>query len=146
MNNPQSRRSLAPVVVGIAFTAAFLAFLGYIANQRRNAEERAPPRLVIELPRSGAVVDSPLVVRFSSRKPIERQQSGWGSGQFHLHARIGGVQHMPAIDEIRPVDGGYEWSLPGVRRGTSQLTLGWADRSHRELPDRSADTVTITIR
>jgi hypothetical protein len=40
----------------------------------------------------------------------------------------------------------YVWTIAAVRRGSTVITLGWADRQHRELRSLASDTVRTVIR
>jgi hypothetical protein len=145
-DNPQ-RRSIAPVVTGIFFTVALLAFIGYAASKRRAAEADTVPQITVLTPSSGAVVDSPLVVRFVTSHPISLQSGGWGYGRFHLHAWIDGVAHMPAAADIQPAgDSLYEWTFTSYTPTGGQLSLGWADQAHREWPSGSSAPIQIRIK
>jgi hypothetical protein len=146
MTADSHKRSFAPVVLGIGLTCAFLLLIGYAASKRRAMEPVALPQLKIVAPAAGDVVDSPLVVRFTSPHALALQPSGWGYEGFHLHAWINGVQHMPAAADIRQVDGEtYDWVLASVRNGGATISLGWADQAHRDRRQSSSDTISISI-
>jgi hypothetical protein len=146
MSPDPGRRTFAPVLLGIALTCAFLLLIGYAARKRRAMESQPLPRLTIIAPARGDVVDSPLVVRFTSPRPLVLQPSGWGYQKFHLHVWINGVQHMPAGADIRQVDGEtYDWMLASVRNGRATVYLGWADQAHRERRQSSSDTISFSI-
>jgi len=141
------RRSFAPVLLGIGLTCAFLLLIGYAASKRRALESAQLPRLTITAPAEGDVVDSPLVVHFTSARPIGLQPSGWGYEDFHLHAWINGVQYMPAAADIRQVDSDtYDWTLASIGNGGAQIYLGWSDQAHRERRQSSSDTISFEIR
>ena len=143
MTVPPSR-SLLPVFIGVGLTIVFLFGLGYLANQRRNAQP-ATPALRVLAP-GGAPVDSPLIVRFTSSRPLQLTANGWISGDWHLHARINDVEYMPAAAEISRADSSYVWTIPAVQRGPLTLKLGWADRRHRETSAGSSDVVRTILR
>jgi hypothetical protein len=133
------------VFIGIALTAVFLIALAWLAQQRRNAAPLARPIRMIS-PADQAVLDSPLVVRFTTSEPLALHPSGWGTDKLHLHARVGAVKHMPAAADITRTDSVFTWTLTAVPRGMHPLKLGWADRRHRELSAGATPTRTITIR
>lgn len=143
MSTPPTR-TLLPVFIGVGLTIVFLVGLGYLANQRRNAQP-ATPILRILAPTTAAV-DSPLVVHFTSSRPLELSANGWISGDWHLHARINDVEYMPAAAEIIRADSAYVWTIPAVGRGPLTLKLGWADRRHRETSAGSSDVVRTEIK
>ncbi|MGQ0561559.1 MAG: hypothetical protein ACT443_06765 [Gemmatimonadota bacterium] len=146
MSEPQ-RSNLLPVVIGIALTCVLLAGLAYAAKKRRDAARQPAPQLAVLQPEFGAAVDSPLVVRFASTRPLELRASGWGSASYHLHAWIDGVEHMPAATDIVALDSlRYQWTLAPVARGPVRLFLAWADQAHRPLRRGASDTVTAIIR
>lgn len=99
-------------------------------------------------PQGASVVDSPLVVRFTSTSIMERRPTGWGAQALHLHAWVNGGQLMPAAADVRPIDQRtYEWTMRQVTRGADQTVhLGWADASHRAISAGSSPEVTVTIR
>jgi hypothetical protein len=145
MNEPTPRRVL-PVVIGIAATMLFLLLLGYLV-QRRAREEATVPSLTVLAPSEQAFVDSPLVVRFRSTRPLGLTSAGWGTGQLHLHAWVNGVQIMPAAADIRSDQtGAYEWVVNQATRGRTQLWLGWADAAHRAITAGSSPSTSVTIR
>jgi hypothetical protein len=143
----ESRPSILPVVIGIALTCVMLAALGYAAS-RRNAVNRAgAPQLTIVAPAEGAAADSPLVIRFTSARPIELRESGWGHANFHLHAVVEHVEHMPAADDIVAVDSlEYQWTIAAAARGAAHFVLGWADQAHRPVLGGASDTMRVIIR
>ena len=145
MNDSVVKRIL-PVIIGMGLTIVLLAGLAYISHQRAQIEHLAAPALTIIDPQPDAQVDSPLVVHFTSAEPIELQPSGWGFANFHLHARVNGVEYMPAAAEIKQTADGYAWLLPYVARGPVEIRLGWADQVHRELSTGASDTVRATLR
>ena len=142
MTEPTVGQRLLPVFIGIALTVVFLVGLAWLAQSRRNAAPLALPIEVIG-PADGAVVDSPLVVRFRTRETLALHPTGWGTGRLHLHARVSNVEYMPAAAEIVPADSVFTWILPAVPRGRHTLKLGWADQRHRELSAGSSPTHTV---
>ncbi|HEX6558620.1 MAG TPA: hypothetical protein VF021_04140 [Longimicrobiales bacterium] len=144
MNGSQPR-SIVPVVIGIALTAALLLGL-VLVTSKRNAEENAVPSLTVLAPLPQSTTDSPLVVRFRSAQPLQLGTSGWGYQQLHLHAWLNDVQYMPAASDVRRLaDGSYQWSLPAVPRGPVTLRLGWADARHRPLAAGASQDITATL-
>lgn len=141
---PESRPSpIVPVAIGIVLTAALLIGLGYLASQRRNAPS-GPPSLTLLAPAHGQVVDSPLVLRFASTLPITATPNGWLAGQWHLHARVNGIEYMPAAADISAGDTAYAWVLNAVPRGSVSIQMGWADLRHREaVSSRTAEIHVI---
>lgn len=145
MTEPQPR-NLAPVVIGIALTCVLLVGLAYLANQRKAADAEPAPQLTILTPADGAALDSPLVIRFVSTRPLELKPSGWGYRSLHLHVWVDSIQLMPAASEIIADSSQYRWLLPGVSRGRKRLHLGWADQAHRPVTQGGSETVSATIR
>lgn len=146
MNERLPRRSFAPVLFGITLTAGLLLLIGYVASKRRTADAAGAPQLTITRPFKSDVVDSPLIVRFTSARHITLQPGGWGYERLHVHAQVNGVQHMPAAADIRPLNRvTFDWTLPAVRKGSVQLSLGWADRNHRELSHGGSDTIFFIL-
>lgn len=140
-------RRLLPLVIGMVLTGIFLAVLAYLANARNEVESRAIPQLSITAPGSGAVIDSPLVIRFTSPEEIQLQPTGWGYRRLHLHAWVNGVEIMPAAaDIVRTGPGSYSWTLAGTAPGEVRLLIGWADMSHRPITPGASDTVAVEIR
>lgn len=140
-------RKLLPIVVGMVLTGLLLATLAYLANARNEVESRAIPQLSITAPLSGAVIDSPLVIRFTSTEPIHLQPTGWGHRRLHLHAWVNGVEIMPAAADITvPEPGSYSWTLGATAPGVVRMYVGWADMSHRPITPGSSDTVNVQIR
>jgi hypothetical protein len=144
MNEATTARRLFPVFIGIGLTILFLIGLAYLADRRRNARPAVQSIDLLE-PASGAVVDSPLVARFVTAAPLVLSESGWGTEQLHLHARVDGVEYMPAAADIIREDSVFVWTLPAVTKGPHTLRIGWANLAHRELGTGAAE-VHITIR
>jgi hypothetical protein len=132
-------------MIGIALTAALLIGLGYLTSSRRSAAPRAQP-VEILAPADQATVDSPLVVLFVTREPLALHPTGWGTDDLHLHARVAGVEYMPAAAEIVQTDSVFRWTLPSVPRGSHTIQLGWADLRHRELSAGKSRQINVTIR
>lgn len=143
-HQPQGAK-LLPVVIGIGLTIVLLAGLAYISNMRRNAPTLAP-QLTIVTPRDNEAVDSPLVIRFTSERPIKLAHSGWAAANFHLHAHVNGVEHMPAARDIEEHNGEYRWTLSAVGRGPLHIRMGWADHAHRAVSSGATDTVRASLR
>jgi hypothetical protein len=142
---PPPRRSVFPVVIGVALTCAFLVLLAYL-GQRRGGQQRVVPLLTIVSPRTGAAVDSPLIVRFSASPDVSLLTTGWGFERLHLHAWIDSVAYMPAAGDIRAgEDATHTWTIVAARRGHRHVQLGWADAAHRELATGRSDTVEIVV-
>ncbi|HEY0672244.1 MAG TPA: hypothetical protein VGD27_08265 [Longimicrobiales bacterium] len=137
---------ILPVIIGIVLTGILLIGLGYIAKKRQSRELETIPQLTIVQPGPGEALDSPLVVRFASTRPIELKSTGWGTGTLHLHAHVNHVEHMPAAADITRADTLYLWQLPAVPRGPLILHLGWADQRHRALGTGASDSVRATLR
>jgi hypothetical protein len=144
MNEASTARRLFPVFIGIGLTILFLIGLAYLADRRRIAEPVIQSIDLLE-PASGAAVDSPLVVRFATTAPLALSDRGWGTRQLHLHARVDGVEHMPAPADIIREDSVFVWTLPVVRKGPHTLRIGWANLAHRELSTGAAE-VDFTLR
>ncbi len=145
MTERSTLNRLLPVIIGIALTVVLLFALGYLAQQRRHAAPLAQPvEIVAPVPQQ--VVDSPFVVRFKTTEPLALQPTGWGTERLHLHARVSGIEYMPAAAEITQTDSIFAWTLPAVPRGTHIVRIGWADLHHRELAAGRSPEFTITVR
>ena len=145
MSEAATAKRLLPVFIGVGLTVALLFGIGVVAERRRNAAPLAQP-IHLVAPRDGQSVDSPLVIRFSTAEPLELHPTGWGTAKLHLHARVGGVEHMPAADELTGAGSVFSWTMPAVPRGTHTVQLGWADLHHRELTAGRTAPFTITVR
>jgi hypothetical protein len=139
-------RSMRPVMIGVAMTVMFLILLGYLTQKRRQ-DLAAVPRLSITTPAPHTVVDTPLVIRFTSSPALQLQPTGWGYDRMHLHAWLNDQQYMPGATDIHVLDERtFEWILPTAVRGSATLRLRWADAMHRALPEGATEPVTIEIR
>lgn len=145
MSQPTTMQRLLPVFIGVFLTGVFLIALAWLADQRRNAAPGAPAIEVVS-PAPGAVVDSPLIVRFKTAAPVRLGAAGWGTDQLHLHARVSGIEHMPAAADIRQEGDAFVWTLTGVPPGRHEIRLGWADLAHRELRAGASPTIPLTVR
>ena len=136
---------LLPVIIGIVLTIILLSGLAYISNMRRNTPTSAP-QLTLVSPLESAALDSPLVLRFRSERPITLGHSGWASANYHLHASVNGVEYMPAARDVEARNGEYLWTIPTVPRGPLRIRLGWGDQAHRAVTSGATDTVSATLR
>jgi hypothetical protein len=141
---PQGAK-LLPVIIGIGLTIILLSALAYISNMRRNAPTSAP-QLTLVAPLNGNAVDSPLVLRFTSERPVKLGHTGWASANYHLHAHVNGIEHMPAARDIEEHAGIYVWTLPTVPRGPLHIRMGWADQAHRAVSRGATDTIHAALR
>jgi hypothetical protein len=142
----EPRRSIAPVVFGLVLTGAFLVAIGYAASQRRKAEAITAPQVMVLSPADGDVVPAPITVRFTSSRPLTPAVGGWGDGRYHIHAVINGREYMPAAADIEGTpDGSYIWRIAADAKGAATLSLVWADRAHRRLPDPTP-TISLQVR
>jgi hypothetical protein len=144
MKEVTTARRLFPVFIGVGLTILFLIALAYLADRRRNTQPVVESIDLIE-PAAGAVVDSPLVLRFATTAPLALTPSGWGTEELHLHARVDGVEYMPAAADIVRHGSAFVWTLPTVRRGSHTVRVGWANLAHRELSAGAAE-VQISVR
>jgi hypothetical protein len=144
VNEPQPVK-LLPVIIGIVLTIILLAGLAYISNMRRNIPTTAP-QLTIIAPAANAVVDSPLVIRFTSERTISMGHNGWAAGNYHLHADINGVEHMPAARDLEGAGEHYAWTIAAVPSGPVRIRLGWADMQHRAVVSGATDTVRAAVK
>ena len=145
MTEQSTAARMLPVFIGVGLTVLLLIGLGYLAERRRNAAPLAQPIRIIA-PAAGQAVDSPLVLRFTTSESLTLQPTGWGTERLHVHARVGGIEYMPAAADIVKQDSVFAWTLPAVPRGTHTVTLGWADLHHRELSAGRTPALTVTIR
>jgi hypothetical protein len=137
--------NLLPVIIGIVITIILLTGLAYISKMRQNVPTSAP-QLTLIAPLRNAVLDSPLVLRFTSARPISLGHSGWASANYHLHARVNGVEYMPAAADVEARNGEYLWTLPTVPRGPLRIRLGWGDQAHRAVTSGATDTIPAILR
>jgi hypothetical protein len=137
-------KPLLPVFIGVALTVVLLGVLGYLAQLRRNAEP-APPALTILSP-GATPADSPFTIRFESSQRLHLGTSGWASGQWHLHARVNGIEYMPAAAEVSDSGSIYRWEIPAIGRGRLSYSLGWADRAHRPVVHGRTPAIETVLR
>jgi hypothetical protein len=145
VNEPVTANRLLPVFIGVALTVALLIGIGVLAERRRNAAPLAQP-IDLVAPLDGHAVDSPLAIRFTTIEPLALHPTGWGTSRLHLHARVSGVEHMPAAQDLTLLGSVFTWTLPAVPRGTHTVQLGWADLHHRELVAWRTAPFTVTVR
>lgn len=139
-------RRILPVVIGIAITAVALILIATLAQMRRG-EEALVPELHIVAPGNDQVVDSPLIVRFQSERPLTQNSMGLGYQQLHLHAWINDAQKMAAAADMQQVaDDTYTWVLRDADRGVIAIRLGWADAAHRPISAGTSQTVSAVLR
>lgn len=137
-------QSIRPVIIGIGITIVLLAGLAYLASARRDAGSDVPALMIVS-PQPGAQTDSPLTVRFKTAAPLSLQPTGWGTGELHLHARVNGVELMPAAADIEQTGEEFAWTMATVAKGRVEVRLGWADARHRELAAGASDTVSVSL-
>ena len=144
VSSPQ--RTILPVIIGLSITAVLLVFLAYAAKRRTN-ELNSIPQLTLVYPGEAAVLDTSVVVRFTSTKPLTLAATGWGYQQLHLHAWLGDAQLMPAAADIQAVDAStYEWRISAPPGPERVFYLAWADAHHHAIPQGASQRVTVSIR
>lgn len=141
---PQPQRtSLMPVIIGFAIAASMLVLLGWLSSRSRNAGPPVTPQVVLVAPTSDTTAADSITLTFSTNIPIELQQTGWGSGRYHLHTMVNTVELMPAAVDIKPIgDNRYTWTVP-LRDSVSTIYMLWALPNHSRLAEGSSDTITV---
>src|SRR5690606_29054935 len=101
-----------------------------------------PVGLEIMAPVDGAEVNRPLEIVFRTEAPISVQPGGWGTGGYHLHADLSGIEVMPGPQDIRQrEDGAYTWVVSGASPGELSVRLLWSDAAHRPVAGGGTDVV-----
>ena len=118
-----NRPSLLPLIL----------VLGFWVSRRPPADDRQPEVRLLS-PGADTTSDGSVRLQFQTTRPLELQPTGWGTGRFHLHALVNGVERMPAASDIQALPGGdYQWLLSDLP-DSAQVQLVWALPSHQRLP------------
>jgi hypothetical protein len=142
---PGNRPSLLPAIIGISIAGALVLVLGFWIAGRPPAGDRRPDVRILA-PSSDTTSDGRLLLEFETSQPLELQPTGWGTGRFHLHALVNGVERMPAANDIqaRP-RGNYSWLLSDLP-DSAVVQLVWALPSHQRLTEGSSETRVVRRR
>lgn len=137
------------MVLGIVVIALFLLGFGLWADragQRAAAGAAEPPELSLWQPTDGELVRGAVSLVFSTPAELRYSRAGWGSGGFHVHAEVNGVEVMPGIDDFaRLPDNRYRWVIGPLAPGTHELRLFWSDRRHREVEGTGSPTIRVVV-
>ena len=137
-----TRRPLLPVVIGFALAGLFILVLGFWAPRFKHAA----PTIALWSPTRDTLVDGPVLVQFETSLPLRLQRTGWGNGNYHVHALLDSVEFMPGAADLRAIGPNrYAWVLPPVTRA-SRLRLVWALPNHARIAGGSSTTVRIAPR
>ena len=133
--------------VGLAMIAAavYLLLFGGPGDSDL-ASTGPPPMLEVLEPSAGASVANPLQIRFRvDDAPFTQQPGGWGSGGYHLHAALDGLEIMPGPTDIQRVDASsYRWTFPPISAGSTSVRLFWSDEGHQPVT-RGGDPTFIVV-
>lgn len=141
------RDRILGVIAGVMLLAAvwLLAFGG--PGDGGAAVTGPPPDLSLVAPANGSVVEAPLLLRFRTGEArLLSGPSGWGTGGYHLHLSLNGVELMPAPGDIRHVEDAWVWTVPNAPVGEMTLRLLWSDEAHRPVEAGASSEVTVTVR
>ena len=109
------------------------------------AETVSVPAITLIEPAADAIAVGPVPVVFEVPVRLRQGPSGWHAESLHLHARVDGIEVMPAADEIQPLGGNrYRWML-SLPPGRHTLRLSWSDPNHAPLPDGASAARTVTV-
>jgi hypothetical protein len=136
------------MVFGVIVVVLFLLGFGLWADRagRAAGEAAAAPGLVLLAPADGEQVRSPVSLVFQTPAELRPSRDGWGSGGYHVHAEVNGVEIMPAMHDIsRVADDRYTWALRSLPPGPHELRLFWSDRRHREVASSSSPSVRVVV-
>lgn len=132
-------------IVGILMAGIAVLVLGLWLGRDGIGGEPQIPTIALEAPSAGAVVDSPLVVRFRTSRLLKAPE-GWRSGRMHLHADVDGVEVMPAAADIQRLDdGSYAWALPLLAPGQHRLRLRWSDPQHQPVEEGATEEIVFRV-
>ena len=137
---------LAPTIFGILLAGLAVLTIGMWVGGRDSGED-ALPKLELIAPADGDTIDAPFAVTFGTNARLVKAPEGWRAGRLHLHARIDGVEHMPAAADVEVLgDGRFIWRIPGIDAGVHEVKLLWSDPEHRPLEDGSSETARVVLR
>ena len=138
---------LAPTIFGILLAGLAVLTIGMWVGGRDSGGDDALPQLELVAPADGDTIDAPFAVTFGTDARLVKAPEGWRAGRLHLHARIDGVEHMPAAADVEVLgDGRFIWRIPGIGAGMHEVKLLWSDPEHRPLEDGASDSVEFLIR
>ena len=143
MNQTQTRTpSPMPVIVGIIMCGAVILTLGWCTKGIRPPD--LTPSVTMLEPSADTTTGAELHLVFKPKPGLELLPTGWGTGSYHLHAVLAGVELMPAAADITPRDDStFVWRVP-VPPGTNWLQLVWAGTNHGRIDIGASDSVRVT--
>lgn len=108
---------------------------------------RAIPALSILAPAAGAQLEQPAAVDLDAGTELRAGPTGWTAGGRHLHLFAGGTELMATTAELRHLGGTrYQWTLPRLPAGPTELRLAWSDERHRTLSEGASAPVRVQLR
>ena len=138
---------LAPTIFGILLAGLAVLTIGMWVGGRDSDGDGALPRLELVAPADGDTIAAPFAVTFGTNARLVKAPEGWRAGRLHLHARIDGVEHMPAAADVEVLgDGRFIWRIPGIDVGPHQVNLLWSDPEHRPLEEGASETARVYVR
>jgi hypothetical protein len=133
-------------IIGGAMVLGALALLVSGGASDGGGATGALPELELISPEDGAVVPAPLQLTFRTGEPLSRGPGGWGTGQYHLHAALDGVEVMPGPADLSDLGNDrYAWMLAGVRPGVLEIRLFWSDSEHNPVAAPAEEAVTVHV-
>jgi hypothetical protein len=138
--------SMAAIAGVMLILAAWLLVFGGPADGAAGVIAE-PPALTLLTPAAGDEIEGPLVVRFRNEDArLLSGPTGWGTGGYHLHLALNGIELMPAPNDIRFVDDAYQWTVPNAPTGELTLRLLWSDERHRPVESGASDEIRVMVR
>ena len=146
VNEVEDSSGLAPTIFGILLAGLAVLTIGMWVGGRDSGDDGALPQLELISPVHNDTIDAPFAVTFSTDARLVKAPEGWRAGRLHLHARLDGVEHMPAAADVEAMgDNRFVWNFPGIGAGPHQVKLLWSDPEHRPLAEGASESVEFLI-
>ena len=141
-----SDRLLGFIGGGLLLLALIVAITSLIRGSSSEAQAVPAQPLVLAEPRSGASVQNPVELIFTTPVPLTQTPMGWGAESLHLHAAVNGQDVMPGGPEITSLGGErYRWMLRVPGLGDYTLQLFWSGPDHAPLAEGASDVIRVRV-
>jgi hypothetical protein len=129
-------------VIGFGLAGFLILGLG-VWTAKRPPSARRTPQIQLLQPTRDTVISGALTLRFATDAALALQPAGWGTGRFHIHALVNGVEQMPAPTDIRAAGNReYIWTFSDLP-DSAEVVLVWALPDHRRTSEGASHAIQV---